>query len=311
MVFEYSHWLNQNLRAISESNKNSTHFAEMITDPEFNFGFADYLIYKLPEPRLEYYEEVNFNHVKEKIINEQDKLIKEIGYYPVAMQNPLLDEVALFQIGTLFLGLIFDVIIVLFTIIAILLIYSLLMITVATKTHDSGMMRMLGLSKYGFVGSIMLQSILFVVPSLLVGYVLSLPCIHLVYQWLFKGNAADYDLPVTPSVHATLFSLTLGIIIPTVSAIIPIKVALQSTIVESLDTSRSKTKGVQIDVTDDFNEGQITSMLIGGMMCFYGASIYYFLPASLLNFNLTLLLSIFFLILLGMLLGLTLLAFNF
>jgi len=43
---------------------------------------------------------------------------------------------------------------------------------------------------------------------------------------------------------------------------------------------------------------------------FYGLSIYYFLPYSLLSFNFGLLLTIFFLILIGILLGLTLISLN-
>ena len=46
----------------------------------------------------------------------------------------------------MFIGLIFDVIIILFVIISILLIYSLLLISVETKTLDIGIMRMVGLS---------------------------------------------------------------------------------------------------------------------------------------------------------------------
>ena len=42
----------------------------------------------------------------------------------------------------------------------------------------------------------------------------------------------------------------------------------------------------------------------------YGMSIYYFLPAAMLSFNFSLVLKIFFFILVGMLFGLALLAFN-
>ena len=51
----------------------------------------------------------------------------------------------------LFMGLLFDVIIFLFAVIAILLIYSLLMITVETKTFEIGVMRMVGVSKQGLI----------------------------------------------------------------------------------------------------------------------------------------------------------------
>ena len=44
------------------------------------------------------------------------------------------------------MGLIFDIIILLFVIISVLLIYSLLMISVETKTFEIGVMRMVGLA---------------------------------------------------------------------------------------------------------------------------------------------------------------------
>ena len=55
----------------------------------------------------------------------------------------------------MFLGLIFDIIIILFVIVSILLIYSLLMITIETKTFESGIMRLVGLSSNGYVSMIL------------------------------------------------------------------------------------------------------------------------------------------------------------
>ena len=55
----------------------------------------------------------------------------------------------------LFIGLIFDILLIMFIVVAVLLIYSLLMISVETKTHEIGIMRLVGLSKKGFVGMIM------------------------------------------------------------------------------------------------------------------------------------------------------------
>lgn len=58
--------------------------------------------------------------------------------------------------AVLFMGLIFDIIILLFVIIAILLIYSLLMISVETKTFEMGVIRMVGLSKIGITAMVFL-----------------------------------------------------------------------------------------------------------------------------------------------------------
>jgi len=54
------------------------------------------------------------------------------------------------------LGLIFDIIIMLFIILSVLLIYSLLMISVESKTFEFGVMRMVGLSKSGIVSMIVI-----------------------------------------------------------------------------------------------------------------------------------------------------------
>ena len=51
-------------------------------------------------------------------------------------------------------------------------------------------------------------------------------------------------------------------------------------------------------------------MLFGSICVIFSMTVYYFLPYSLLTFNAALLLNIFFMILLGMILGVTLLAVN-
>lgn len=66
----------------------------------------------------------------------------------------LLKEMQVYQYSVMFIGLIFDVILILFVIFSILLIYSLLLISVETKALDIGIMRMVGLSKNKFIGMI-------------------------------------------------------------------------------------------------------------------------------------------------------------
>jgi ABC-type antimicrobial peptide transport system permease subunit len=56
-----------------------------------------------------------------------------------------------YSIAILFFHLVFDIVELIFIIISILLIYSLLLIRVETKTLEIGIMRMVGLSKGGLV----------------------------------------------------------------------------------------------------------------------------------------------------------------
>ena len=86
------------------------------------------------------------------------------------------------------MGLIFDIIILLFVIIAVLLIYSLLMISVETKTLEMGIIRMVGLSKLGITSMVLLQGLMFVIPAIIFGFILASPALKLIYSYLFTED---------------------------------------------------------------------------------------------------------------------------
>ena len=101
----------------------------------------------------------------------------------------------MFGQAVMFLGLIFDIIILLFVILSILLIYSLLTISVETKTFEFGVMRMTGLSKTGIINMIVLQGFMFVLPSLIAGFVFSVPCLIKLYDLIFGEDHGKSSLP--------------------------------------------------------------------------------------------------------------------
>jgi hypothetical protein len=109
-----------------------------------------------------------------------------------------------------------------------------------------------------------------------------------------------------------LSASAMGILIPVLAAILPIRNALGMNLHDSLDTKHNKTKAVQIDVERAEQGGNVswTIVVIGFGLAAFGGIIYYVLPLSLLSFNLGLLLNMFMFILGGMLLGLTMLALN-
>ena len=83
-----------------------------------------------------------------EIVNEITELM---GLYPVRASTSLVSSMAHYNFAVLFIGLVFSIVIILFVVISVLLIYSLLMITIETKTFDIGIMRLVGLSSSGFV----------------------------------------------------------------------------------------------------------------------------------------------------------------
>ena len=103
----------------------------------------------------------------------------------------------------------------------------------------------------------------------------------------------------------------MGLAIPLVGSIVPIQVALGKQLSEQMNYTRSKTKGQKVNVSSANSlDEKLPYLIFGTIGSLSGMIVYYFLPASILNFNPGLLLEIFFLILIGLILGLALIAFN-
>ena len=142
------------------------------------------LMMTLPSPRYSYYQYSAYQKIKNGVLGYASELIDALGAYPVAGAFDLLQMMQLFSVGLLLIGLIFDIMLIMFIIVAVLLIYSLLMITIETKTFDTGVMRLLGLSSGGFICLIFTQAVMFVLPSLILGFICVIPSLWYIYSKL-------------------------------------------------------------------------------------------------------------------------------
>lgn len=133
----------------------------------------------------------------------------------------ILTEMFKYNIAILLFSLIFDVVLLIFIVISVLLIYSLLMIGVETKTFETGIMRMVGVSKRGLITMIFIQSWMFVTPAIILAIILCFPMLALCYSIIFEEKLSNGFEPV-PSGSAVLFALLVGIFIPSLSSIIPL-----------------------------------------------------------------------------------------
>ena len=221
-------------------------------NPEMIFDYADILVMTLPSPRTRYYESTNYDDTQRRITSYANKVTDALGYYPVVIKLGILDEMKTYSQAVLFLGLIFDIIILLFVIIAILLIYSLLMISVETKTLEMGIIRMVGLSKLGITVMVLIQGLMFVIPAIILGFALSSPALKIIYSYLFSDDLGVEE-EIAPDGLATLQALVIGLLIPILSSIIPIRSVLSKNLNDALDYQRSKTQAVYVEVLDKDN----------------------------------------------------------
>ena len=188
----------------------------------------------LPGPRVSYYENTNYEVIHRRVSLYTTKLVDDLGYYPIDLQLSILDALKNYSYAVLFMGLIFDIIILLFIVISILLIYSLLMISVETKTLEIGIMRMVGLSKVGIMIMILLQGLMFVLPAIFFGFALSFPVLYLVYSQLLTADLGIPNDPI-PDTYSVVQALLIGLVIPMLASIYPIKQSMQKELGESLD----------------------------------------------------------------------------
>ncbi len=267
------------------------------------------LVGTLPGQRYEFYTNSNFDATKQNVLAELDKIDEALGFYNVDSNPLLLQQLAMYDFAVMFIGLIFDILLIIFVVVSILLVYSLLLISVETKTFELGVMRLVGLTKRGFVVMILTQAGMFVVPAVTLAFISAFPIIYALYNSLFSSSLG-YVPSIVPSTSAFLSALFVGVLIPFVSSIVPIQRALSGNLTDSLNVNRSKTSGVLITFINNKVKDVGSYLLFGSIAVLFGITIYYGLPVAMLELNLGLILSIFFMLLLGLLLGLVLIAVN-
>jgi ABC-type antimicrobial peptide transport system permease subunit len=182
------------------------------------------MVVTMPKPRVSNYETSSYDLMKKRVVAYMTQIEEALGYFPIHIGSELLHDFRLYSIGLHFLGLLFNLITLLLIVISVLLIYSLLMITVETKTFEIGVMRMVGLNKTGIIINVIIQSLMFVIPSVLLAFIATIPCLHVVSD-LFR-ESLKLDISLQLSLTTILQALVVGIVIPLASAVIPIRVAL-------------------------------------------------------------------------------------
>ncbi|GAM17947.1 hypothetical protein SAMD00019534_011220 [Acytostelium subglobosum LB1] len=284
-------------------------FSRQLINNSNLYEYAEYVIINLPPSRLEPYINSNQDTILKNLVQFSSKVLYKIGFNDLDAELPVMSELSNNRYVSLFLGLILNVIIFILLFLSILLIYSLLMIDVETRTFEMGVMRMIGTTRSGIIQLMLCKAFSYSLPSWVLGLVLAQVFGFVVSAWFSSLTGVPIPPKLTPT--AILLATGLGILIPVAAAIFPIKSALGRNLHDSLDVKHSKSSAVQISIERSEDSSFSSSVaIVGFILAAFGFGIYYIFPLSLLSFNLALLLNMFFLLLIAMLLGLILLALN-
>ena len=104
---------------------------------------------------------------------------------------------------------------------------------VEDKTYEFGMLRALGFNTDNVIITIMLQAVTFIIPGVILGLMLSSVLNSGLRYVLYSltNNFADYYL----SQSAIILGVTIGVVLPVISNILPIQSALGKNLRSSLD----------------------------------------------------------------------------
>lgn len=206
-----------------------------------------------------------------------------------------------------FLDNIFNCVIAIIVALGVMLIFSLLLNDVEGKTYEYGMLRALGMKQNTLIQILGTKSLSFsiagIATGLLFAFLINIPVAKII------ADFAILPLDVTFTPLAVLLPFTLGLVMPIVANIIPVQRALSRTLRDSLDVYHMVISDVYVRVKRLQDLGvDLWITCISLLMIVVGFVTYYLIPYAFQFRDFALFLAILNAILLGMLVGLCILA---
>lgn len=241
------------------------------------------------------------NDNEENLLNVQRNLDLKMN---VSATTPVSTAIEGFFFVTLFLNSTFSTIVFFMALLSVMLIHSLMISDVEEKTYEMGMLRALGLRTVSLVQLIIIQSLVFALPGVLIGVIVSVLLNVIVRYIVFKMSFAYTTYMIAGS--AAALGICLGGIMPLLSNIWAIKRALGKKIRDSLDVFHTGINDVMVKVVKLSNWGLSPFELsLGITLVVMGVLTYYLAPAAFIFNRLDIFFFILNIILVGMIVGLT------
>nr|CAG4716010.1 unnamed protein product [Naegleria fowleri] len=249
------------------------------------------------------------NERTDQMIQITNGMVDSLGVsYPVAYTLPLLSALSATKFISLFIDQIFIGVVVMLAILGVVLIFALLLSNVEEKTYEYGMLRALGLRQYSLIQVILAQSMYFAIPAIIIAMILAF-LVNILVEYILQVVISTPSLNLLFFWGAVVVPIALGLGIPIVANIIPIRHAMSRTLRDSLDIAHqtfNETTVKMIKLEELGLEPWQTGVAI--MLVVIGFVVYYMIPYSFIFTDLPLFFFILNAILLGMLLGLCVIA---
>ncbi|KAA6390762.1 MAG: putative DUF214 family protein [Streblomastix strix] len=274
------------------------------------YDYALSVVFAYSDPRTDVYVSFNVDDIKKKIIKWSSPIAYALRFDELNIRAELVvsfDEMIFF---TVLVELVAIMIITLLSGISILLIYSLLMISTDTRQFELGILRMVGMNRFGIVGVLVTQSLLYSVPGIIFGLILAV-VVNLGIMYLIQTLSS---IPLSKGLSAVsiITSILISVGISVIASIFPIRHALSQNLHDSVDVQHSKGSSVKVNIERSEKLLKPWSILISGIILTgIGAGVYILLPMSLISGQGSLLAFVLFGLLMMILIGLVMITVNF
>ncbi|CAD8107345.1 unnamed protein product [Paramecium sonneborni] len=269
---------------------------------------------------------------KDTIIQTTNQFFTYAGYnYPVQITAPIGFTIGLYHLMKNFIENLLGVATMILLMLSILLIYSLMIGDIEEKTYEFGMLRALGFKKSWLIVLLMLflrfvikfnnfiiikiklkifdmykHQHLQVIPGLFLGLVSCYLINTLISMYIFDMSLlfTTYSIPSS----ALAFQISLGITMPIISNILPIKKALSKTLKDSLDLFHRVINDILVTVVKLEMMGISTNQTVCSIILISTGFIsYYVIPMNIIFQNIRGAIVIINLIFITMVIGVTIL----
>lgn len=175
-------------------------------------------------------------YLQEDIVfqNAVNEISKSLALYSnVTVSTPIYTSIKSLDIINQILENFMFMIIFFLCLISFILIYSLMQSDVEERTYEFAMLRTLGLQNKNLIILLLIQAMLFSIPGLFLGFIINFICQNGAQVVLYVF--ADYATVIEMKRRTIILGLVLGIFLPLISNIIPIKQALGNSLRNALD----------------------------------------------------------------------------
>ena len=248
------------------------------------------------------------NTMKNKLIQATDALFTSLGLnYPASVTPPLADAMDTFFSFKILLDSTFQATIMILVLLSIVLIYSLMNSNLQEKKFEFGMLRTLGIKKNDLIILICLQSLFFAVPGVILGFAFAYAIFATI--GFVVSNSALLEISYHFPGLAIGLGVGMGLLIPFVANIIPMRKALSNTLTDSLNAYTRGVSDVSIYIVRLTKAGISPAKFVAALILIvFGFFTYYLAPYAFVYSNYSLFYIILNIVLVFMIIGLTLLS---